>query len=282
MGIWDRVKSRLGVGGKYDGYRDGGDGTYDDGAYGEYDTEGSYGEGAAGHGGVEGQRPAPMRGYGVDRAEYYNDNHAPLVSHADVRSQPLLVPPPVGQPPDRIPAPRAYRRTSNDLARLAQTDDALAFKDGLARTPGSLAQLQSERLRMEDTGKTTSPDGSASRSVTIPATRNAPARPKAEGGIGTAGRFGQHQVHTRVHRRVEHIRPMTYGDAEQVAQELRKGSVVVLDLRTTRPELAKRILDFSFGVASALEGQVDRHIDRVYIFTCNGAPTDEEKAAIRV
>jgi cell division inhibitor SepF len=75
---------------------------------------------------------------------------------------------------------------------------------------------------------------------------------------------------------------MAYADAEQVAQELRRGVVVVLDIRPTRPELAKRILDFSFGVASALEGQVDRYIDRVYIFTRNSPLTDEERASIRI
>jgi cell division inhibitor SepF len=282
MGIWDSVKSRLGIGGRHDGYQDGGDGAYD-----EYGADDPYGEGAEDYGSPDGQRPVPMRAYGVDRADYYNDSHAPLVSQADVRSQPLLVPPPVGQPPDRIPAPRAYRRTSNDLARPAQTDDALAFKGGLARTPGSLAQLQSERLRMEDTGRLTAVDGPAAGPVTLSATRSAATRsaaPRAQvGGAGdTAGRFGQHQVRTRVHRRVEHIRPVTYADAEQVAQELKRGSVVVLDIRTTRPELAKRILDFSFGVASALEGQVDRHMDRVYVFTRNGALIDEERAAIRV
>ncbi|MDR1184407.1 MAG: cell division protein SepF [Coriobacteriales bacterium] len=67
-----------------------------------------------------------------------------------------------------------------------------------------------------------------------------------------------------------------------MAQELRRGVIVVLDLRSTRPELAKRILDFSFGVASALEGQVDRHIDRVYMFTRGGLLTDEERASIHI
>jgi cell division inhibitor SepF len=63
---------------------------------------------------------------------------------------------------------------------------------------------------------------------------------------------------------------------------LKQGTIVVLDLRTTRPELAKRILDFSFGVACALEGQVDRHVDRVYIFSCNGPLNSDELAAIRL
>jgi cell division inhibitor SepF len=149
---------------------------------------------------------------------------------------------------------------------------------------------------MEDTGRLTAldgpPAGPAAGPVTVAVTRSGIAQPRGLNGVAQprtdsaldASRLGlgQRQARPRVHRRVEHIRPATYADAEQVAQELRRGSVVALDLRTTRPELAKRILDFSFGVASALEGQVDRHIDRVYIFTRNGALTDEERAAIRV
>jgi cell division inhibitor SepF len=284
------------MGGSYGDYRD------REGAYDDYDVDGPYADaedaddyggygGSEDYGAYDEQRPAPMRTYGVDRADYYNDDHAPLVSHSDVRSKPLLTVPPAGQPRDRIPAPRAYRRTLNDLARPEQTDDVLAFKGGLARTPGSLAQLQSERLRMEDTGRLTALPAPAAGPVTVAVTRSGTVQPRAGGGLTqtarTAGavdasaRFGQ-QPRPRVHRRIEHIRPTTYADAEQVAQELKRGSVVVLDLRTTRPDLAKRILDFSFGAASALEGQVDRHIDRVYVFTRNAALADEERAAIRV
>jgi cell division inhibitor SepF len=306
MGIWDSVKNRLGMGGgRTDGYRD-----YDDYGYDGY-ASASY-EAEEGESPDYTDRPAPMRSYGVDRADYYNDNHAPLVTQADVRSQPVPTAT-VGQVRDRIPAPRAYpRAAASDPGLPAHSEDAFAFKNGLARTPGSFAQLQSERLRMEDTGRLVALDAGMGTSVAgVAATMNGASAMSAAGvaatldvGVGRGGqmprgeivngtdRFGQQrsqvaglaqgQVRRRVHRRVEHIRPMTYADAEQVAQELKKGVLVVLDLRSTRPELAKRILDFSFGVASALEGQVDRHIDRVYIFTRNGPLTDEERAAVRI
>jgi cell division inhibitor SepF len=306
MGIWDSVKNRLGMDGKRtDNYRD-----YDDYGYEGYASDGSY-EGEEAELQEYDDRPAPMRSFGVDRADYYNDNHAPLVTQADVRSQPILTTE-VGQARDRIPAPRAYPRATGDPARQERPDDVFAFKNGLARTPGSFAQLQSERLRMEDTGRLVALDTGVGASATgtsgavggMSAIGSAGAVDALEVGAAYGGRpprgeiinginrFGQQrsqasglaqgQVRRRVHRRIEHIRPMTYADAEQVAQELKKGVLVVLDLRSTRPELAKRILDFSFGVASALEGQVDRHVDRVYIFACNGPLTDEERAAVRI
>jgi cell division inhibitor SepF len=296
MGIWDNVKSRLGLGDRHNGYREYDNAEYGDGPSEEYGDEGydgyaddAYGEqaGAYERANGHGERAVSMRNYGVDRADYYNDNHAPLVTHSDVRAQQLPLTPAIGQPQDRIPAPRAYRRSSDDLARTGYNDDALAFKNGLARTPGSFAQLQSERLRMEDTGRLTALEGAAARgAAAAPAARLEPRPAQARAGtiIDGSARFGQAQAQARpqVHRRVEHIRPMSYADAEQVAQELKRGAVVVLDLRSARPELAKRILDFSFGVASALDGQVDRHIDRVYLFTRNGSIADEERAAIRV
>jgi cell division inhibitor SepF len=314
MGIWDNVKSRLGMGGRYDDYRDrdngygNGYGAYDDGDYSDYDAEGAY-EQEDGDYDASGSRSASsMRSYGVDRADYYNDSHAPLVSQADVRSKPLLVPSMSGQPQDRIPTPTAYPRSAGSLARPERGEDIFAFKGGLARTSGSFAELQSERLRMEDTGRLTALDAiTGSIAAGSTATGSAAAGSLAAGGeelvypsgiVRATGRFDQnvdqprslsqargaskHQTRARVHRRIEHIRPMSYADAEQVAQELRRGSVVVLDLRPTRPELAKRILDFSFGAASALEGQADRHIDRVYVFARNGSLTDEERASIRI
>ena len=311
MGIFDNVKNRLGFGtpghddrdwhdednpeeyyedgypsedGRYGDYDNGyGDGYgYGGGGYGGNGYGGGYGDGY-GNGGRNGygdgygdydDRPAPMRSYGVDRADYYNDNHAPLVSQTDVRSQPLLGTVP-GTAPDRIPAPKAYRRSTQRVGVDSQGDDASAFKNGLARSPSSFAQLHTARLRMEDSGKIPAVNyedlkGSTGRLEEL----HAP--PGVYDGIKSG------HVRQRVHRRVEYIVPVTYADAEQITVELRKGAVVVLDLRGTRPDLAKRILDFSFGVASALDGQVERYIDRVYLFAINGAILDAERAAIRI
>jgi cell division inhibitor SepF len=299
------------MGGGHDDYRDrdngygDGYGAYDDGGYGDYDADGTYEREDDGYD-ASGGRSTSMRSYGVDRADYYNDSHAPLVSQADVRSKPLLAPSMSGQPQDRIPTPTAYPRGASGSVRSERGEDIFAFKGGLARTPGTFAELQSERLRMEDTGRLTALDDGAAVAGSLTTGSVATGTLTVGDGevvypsgiVRATGRFdqninppraanktrssNQHQARGRVYRRLEHIRPMAYADAEQVAQELRRGSVVVLDLRPTRPELAKRILDFSFGVASALEGQVDRHADRVYVFTRNGSLTDEERASICV
>ncbi len=63
------------------------------------------------------------------------------------------------------------------------------------------------------------------------------------------------------------VKAYTYADAEQVGSSLREGKVVVLVLTNTRPELAKRILDFSFGAASVLNATVDKQADKVFVIS---------------
>ena len=309
MGVFDNIKGRLGFGTanvesdwqeedypvQYDdGYGDGG--AYDNGNSGIYRNGrvigygAGYGDGRSnGRGNGRGNgygngggyddydhRPASMRTFGVDRADYYTDNHTPLVSQHDVRAQTIVATVPVGYVQDRIPAPQPYKRGTPKPTVALREEDPSVYKNGLARTPGSFSQLHSTRLRMEDSEKVVSFNADPARNV-------AGALPGHQSAISDIYQgVGSGQVRQRSYRSVEHVRPITYADAEQIAVELKKGSVVVLDLRTTRPDLAKRILDFSFGVASALDGQVERYADRVYLFTTNGAVLDAERAAIRV
>ena len=284
MGIFDSMKSRLGFGNPNNNNRDWGNEEYSEEYYEEgYDGGGghrsdygsSQNEGYGGGYDDYSDRPSAMRAFGVDRADYYNDNHSPLVTQSDVRSQPLMSNVPTGHVRDRIPAPRAYVRSTQKPVDAIQEDEMSAIKNGLARSPNSFAQLHDARLRIEDSGKIVALRGDSSMDST------GVMRDQGGGGYGRAA-AASGQARQRVLRRVEHILPVTYSDAEKIALELKKGAVVVLDLRATRPDLAKRILDFSFGVASALEGQVERYIDRVYLFTCNGAAVDSERSAIRV
>ena len=78
------------------------------------------------------------------------------------------------------------------------------------------------------------------------------------------------------------FKPASYGEVERIAKILKAGDVVVLALRNTPDSLAKRILDFSFGVSSALEANVECVADKVFAITRGGALTDAERVALRV
>lgn len=58
-------------------------------------------------------------------------------------------------------------------------------------------------------------------------------------------------------RSVTVLKPASYAEVERIAKALKAGDVVVLALRNTPDNLSKRILDFSFGVSSALDASVD-------------------------
>lgn len=85
--------------------------------------------------------------------------------------------------------------------------------------------------------------------------------------------------HTPV-RGISVIKPVAYGDVERVAKVLKSGDVVIIALRNTPDDLSKRILDFSFGVASALDASVDCPGEKVFAITRGAGLSDKEKEAL--
>ena len=77
------------------------------------------------------------------------------------------------------------------------------------------------------------------------------------------------------------IKPVVYGDVERVARAVKSGDVVVLVMRNTPDDLAKRILDFSFGVASALDASVECPGEQVFAIAKGAGLTEEEKTRLR-
>lgn len=82
-------------------------------------------------------------------------------------------------------------------------------------------------------------------------------------------------------RSLKVIRPQQYGDVESVAKAIKAGDAVILALASTPEALAKRVLDFSFGVASALDASVDCVSAKVFAITRNGALTQAEKTNLK-
>ena len=245
---------------------------------------------------------------------------APLVSMADIRAQPIPFDRGLGSREDRIPQPVVReRRSTVSVGGLAE-DDHAAFRDGLARSSkNSLIELHSERTKLEANllpefsvpepasassrrlsgsspaassrsaaspsssyRSAASPTSSGSRSAASPTTSGSRSNTGTASSSTRSGtsRISSGTVSPRSPRQVQQLRPQSYADAEAISIGLRQGAAVILDLTYVRPELAKRILDFAFGVTSAFEGQVDRHADRVYILTRNGGLTDAERAQI--
>ncbi len=77
------------------------------------------------------------------------------------------------------------------------------------------------------------------------------------------------------------LMPTEYGDVERVAKILKAGDVVLLSLKEAPDGLSKRVLDFSFGVASALDARVECVADKVFAITRDTSLTDAERNALK-
>ncbi len=82
-------------------------------------------------------------------------------------------------------------------------------------------------------------------------------------------------------RSLKILKPVSYAEVERVAKIIKSGDVVVLSLRNTPDHLAKRILDFSFGVSSALDASVDCIADKVFVIIRGDTLSDEERFELR-
>lgn len=60
------------------------------------------------------------------------------------------------------------------------------------------------------------------------------------------------------------LRPVSYDDVQTVVRRVRTNQPVVLVFRNTNIEVAKRILDFSFGFSMGIEGEVSELGDRCF------------------
>ena len=287
MGIFDTIKSRLN-GGDTDEYAE----EYADERYEEenYQDDAYYGDSeyAEEEYGEEYQDEEHFGGSGdeavgasVRKSSVFN-NYTPLVSMSDVRSQelPAYTPAPsttrarhsagarqdgishirtslpfVGNPADSLES--GYDKpssSSGDSYGSAEHHNIAVYEEGYS----SDTLLQRHSLSNTGDFAATSPAYYASRS-----------------GVGHVRPIGEVRKVTKKRETIVVV-PQAYAEAEQVAVNLRNKNAVVLVLSRTRPELAKRILDFSFGAAAAVEGQVTSIGERVYALTCDYALTETE------
>ncbi len=61
-----------------------------------------------------------------------------------------------------------------------------------------------------------------------------------------------------------------FSDAQNLADAIRLGRSVVLDLRSTEPEMVRRIVDFASGLTYALDGKMSKTSQGVILVTPSG------------
>ncbi len=206
---------------------------------------------------------------------------AKLVSIDDVRAHTTV--------PDslnRDPLPPRKVSTSSSFGNRTMVEPAFSIP---ANTPNGRAAAAANQERSESLNalfSTTAAEVGNSEAVTAApaaAAATATAKPKP-----TASSFDPYKAYegtaTGTHsptRSVTVIKPVSYGEVEKVAKALKAGDAVVLALKATPDELAKRVLDFSFGVSSALDASVDCIADKVFVIARGAALSESERASLR-
>lgn len=108
------------------------------------------------------------------------------------------------------------------------------------------------------------------------------AAPGANSGYGSAAQSAAGQAAASYGvREIVVVKPQVYDDVASVAHSLRSGALVVLSLRRCDATLSKRVLDFSFGVASALEARVECVADKTFVLVKGENLTLDEQHRIR-
>lgn len=103
----------------------------------------------------------------------------------------------------------------------------------------------------------------------------------AAAGEGASSGMAADSVALGGKRQVVVLRPNDYNDVESVARTLKSGDAVILSLKLTPDSLSKRILDFSFGVASALDANVECIDDKVFSITRGTGLAEAELNTLR-
>lgn len=70
------------------------------------------------------------------------------------------------------------------------------------------------------------------------------------------------------------ITARAFSDAQKVADYIRRGHAVVLDLRGTEPAMVRRLVDFSSGLTYALDGKMAKIAQGVILVTPTGVMID--------
>ena len=77
--------------------------------------------------------------------------------------------------------------------------------------------------------------------------------------------------------RVHIVEPQSFNDVQEVGDRLKATQPVILNLQAIAPELRRRLVDFSSGLAYATGGTMARVADRVYLLTPSNVEISQEE-----
>ncbi len=79
--------------------------------------------------------------------------------------------------------------------------------------------------------------------------------------------------------RVHLVTPLSFNQAQEVADRFKQGVPVILNLQTTEGELAKRLIDFASGLTYALDGGMQKVAEKTFLLTPRNVEVSAEEQA---
>jgi cell division inhibitor SepF len=77
--------------------------------------------------------------------------------------------------------------------------------------------------------------------------------------------------------RVHVMEPKGFNDAQEVGDRLKAGQPVILNLQAVDRDLQRRLIDFSSGLAYALNGTMAKAAEHVFLLTPSNVEVSEEE-----
>ena len=63
------------------------------------------------------------------------------------------------------------------------------------------------------------------------------------------------------------VEPKSFTEVQAIADKFKQGTPVIMNMSMTKPDLAKRLLDFASGLTYGLEGGLQKVSDKVFMLT---------------
>jgi cell division inhibitor SepF len=79
--------------------------------------------------------------------------------------------------------------------------------------------------------------------------------------------------------RVHLVVPRSFNDAQQIADKFKEGTPVILNLQGSDQDLSKRLIDFASGLTYAMDGNMQRVADKVFLLTPRNVEVSAEERA---
>ncbi|WP_417142777.1 cell division protein SepF [Raoultibacter massiliensis] len=284
-GMLSGIKSKLGLGDKNDG-------AYDDEYYDDYNDD--YGEGYEEDYGEYGSDYADDYGYDdrasarSSRSGAHSASSPRLVSIDDVRANTQ-----VPESLKRDPLPPRHATSPSSAYGAGSSSYSTPSGSGYRSSFGSSRQVERAADYLRSTETSDLPSGSQRSEglnslFTSTTTASSAASTTAGSSASSPSAYDPYEAYAgsgasshNPTRSLSVLKPASYGEVERVAKIVKAGDVVVLSLRNTPDHLAKRILDFSFGVSSALDASVECVADKVFVILRGSALSNDELMSLR-